>query len=132
MAVVVAGAGGHHRQPCADRVEEARQVRVAAVVGHLEHERPQSLRVTQQRALRLGLRVPREQHVPGRVADTQHHRVVVGLARGPAVGRRPEHLDGRPAQPEPLPGAQRLDRDAPGCGHAQGFADRGRRGGRVR
>lgn len=60
VAIVVAGPGGHHRQPRADRIEEARQVRVAPVVGHLEHERAQALRVPQQRALRLGLRVSGE------------------------------------------------------------------------
>lgn len=70
--------------------------------------------------------------MPGRVADTQHHRVLVGVAREPAVGRRPEHLDGGAAQREPLPGAHRLDGDAPRCGDPQGFVDRRRRRGRVR
>lgn len=86
------------------------------MVGHLEQTRTQQRRAREHPGLSRQLRITGQQRHTAGMADPQHQRRVVGLARRILEGaarRWTDDLDEGSAQLELLPGHRMLDRNAP-------------------
>lgn len=112
MAVVVVGADADDGDARPDGVEEALGVRVAAVVGDLEHLCAQLVGAGEQPPLRLLLRVAGQQQPPPAPVHAQHQRAIVDVVGQRQVGGRAEHRHGRRAEAEARPRGDLVDRDA--------------------
>jgi hypothetical protein len=131
MAVVVALADPDQGHGRCHRRQEARRVRRAAVVRHLEHPRPQQVRTAQQPLLGDHLGVAGQQDGAVAAIDPQDERVVVEAGAVEAVRRRPQHLDDGRAEREAVPGPRGHDRHAAAARRGMGLDRRADGSGRI-
>lgn len=107
--------------------EEARRVRVAAVVGDLEHLGAQAVAIAEHERLGEHLRVAGEQHPTVGMVEPQHERGLVEVGADTARTRRREDGEDRRPHAEPVPGGERRDRHAAIAGHRVRLVGRGAR-----